>query len=305
MKKTALLFSVLALLLTGCSKDKIYDGEPEIITHVLEFESMASFEQAVSDMFKEEVGLSTRSVVEEKTGDTTFLSLYDIYLEAIEVIDGATTEGMMRQAKNFYGQYLLFNEIDPEDNSPYLPVSNSTYARLMGPDGTVRIAGESIDMRDISSYEDTFYYMMEQEAMNGETRKFDADKAEVVSTSNSLYVFNGRGNKMWCQAFANSGVVYVEVSAQRKKALIGWNTYKDDYYFFQRTNPGGGPWTPATQNTFTTNYLKTIEYPNVSAHTKIPIGYYDVTSTGPLTIDFGVYTGEIERVGMQTLLIRL
>lgn len=172
------LFS--AFVITGCSSDESVieqakDGsvieqanvgglvdvlgvEVELKNNTLALSSENELQDLVSKL-KNNQYVSTRQsaeVVTNKGNESLsidgFTSLYDVFVDAMMNAESYyDREGGYEEFKEKYST-LYFPETE-DDISAYLPVSDPYLSKFLNKDGEIIIAGETINMKDISSYE--------------------------------------------------------------------------------------------------------------------------------------------------------
>jgi len=164
------LFSVFVI--TGCSSDEseikqakvdgfvdVLGAKVELKNNTLTLSSEGELQDLVSKL-KTYQSVSTRQSVDEvftNKGNETFsidgfTSIYDVFVDAMMNAESYyDREGGYEEFKEKYST-LYFPETE-DDISAYLPVSDPYLAKFLNKDGEIIIDGETINMKDISSYE--------------------------------------------------------------------------------------------------------------------------------------------------------
>lgn len=144
-----------------------------------------------------------------------FKSLFDIYDEALE--EAPTYYDSKENYKTFKEKYssLYFPE-HGNDYAAYLPISDKNLAKLANGDGNILVAGEIIDCKNISTYEDL--------AALGWA---DPDEATLSTRAAKTEVFYRKSgdNKLWInvssQTYPGVGYTYHFEVCFRDKGLFG------------------------------------------------------------------------------------
>lgn len=98
--------------------------------------------------------LSDKELLAWEATQDNFKSLYHVHSDALEQILNVKTEEEYYKIKEYYKKYLLFNNMDRTDLSAYLPVMTICKAITLNPEGNIEIAGEIINMREYSNFND-------------------------------------------------------------------------------------------------------------------------------------------------------
>jgi hypothetical protein len=144
------------------NKTDLFGKTVENINGTLAFESKEQLDETVALIFEQLVtnNLSLRSQTTVSADLTSvnflrekgFISLYDVFVDAMNNAEEYYERpGGYEEFKKKYPT-LYFPEYE-DDYSAYLPVSDKHLARLADVNGNVIINGETISLKDISSYE--------------------------------------------------------------------------------------------------------------------------------------------------------
>lgn len=163
------LFS--AFVITGCSSDESennqapFDGLVDVLgakvemkNNTLALNSESELQDLVSKL-KTYQSVSTRQGVEEvftsKKNETLidgFVSIYDVFVDAMMNAESYyDREGGYEEFKEKYS--TLYYPETGDDISAYLPVSDPYLSKFLNQDGEITIAGKTLNMKDISTYE--------------------------------------------------------------------------------------------------------------------------------------------------------
>lgn len=143
-----LLFSFAALLF-ACTNDQESEllpssKEMKTTVDVLDFATEKDFMNAVE---------SPESTLKTILGHSDFKSLYDEYEEAWKIEEEFyVSEEKYNEFKMLF-PHLYFPEYK-DDYSFFLPVSNESVAKLLNPEGNVRIAGKEVNYIDVRTPQD-------------------------------------------------------------------------------------------------------------------------------------------------------
>lgn len=239
-----ILTIVISACAISCSKDYnnslsrynnengIYNFETKTYTDdILSFQSKEEMMKIAGD-----ISIMNEIEFEEwKSIYPEFTSLNEIYADAIEDVvklaeiteaTGKLDMSLMTKFKGHYYDYLLFND-DPADEEmfcPYSPFNNTIYGNVTNKNGEVIVDGEKINLRELKSVKDSWYYKISHNITRGK------NKNEVTEDDNRLYI-GTKDRKMWAEVvrITSNDNTAIELTA-KKKVLFGWSNYATRYH---------------------------------------------------------------------------
>ncbi|NMB06489.1 MAG: hypothetical protein GX976_08965 [Bacteroidales bacterium] len=162
----------MAFVITSCSSDESIVEQVGSVTHVevmgisvelknntLALNNESELQNLVSKLKAPQsvsTSVSTRQSSEDVFNNEVsidgFKSLYDIFVDAMKNAESYyDREGGYEEFKEKYAS-LYFPEYG-DDYSAYLPVSDPALSKFLNSDGEIIIDGETVNMKDISTYE--------------------------------------------------------------------------------------------------------------------------------------------------------
>jgi hypothetical protein len=148
MKTIRLLFVLFATVaLYSCSNEQENLNTDKPVNKEFEFANQAEFDATVLQL-----GKMNDQELKAWSDATGRKSLYSVYQEALEEASLLNSGSDYLQFKEKYAESLYFPEVDG-DYGPYLPLSNEKISVLLNPKGEVKINGETINLKDIHSYD--------------------------------------------------------------------------------------------------------------------------------------------------------
>lgn len=201
---------------------------------ILSFKNYDDFKQAVKNLKNNQQILSNiQNIIPIHEEDKSlnidgFNSIYDDYVSALSEADNYyDSENKYKEFKNKYPN-LYFPEHD-DDYSVYLPVSDKATAKLLNSNGDVKINGQIVNMKDITTY-DQLVELGETMTTNG-ISTFDYTGNYLNGTPQ---LENGGNRRLTIKVYTEPGssgvaeVIVVDVSFRKKGFLGAWYNYKSD-----------------------------------------------------------------------------
>lgn len=175
---------------------------------MLSFENKESLNSLLAELEKSEP--------DEALKINTFRSMFDVYDEALEEAPKyyETKEGY-EEFKEKYAS-LYFPEYG-NDYAAYLPISDKKLAKLANDEGNIIIGGETINYKDINSYEDL--------AALGWADPDEAVTSISTRASKEIFYRKSGDNKLWINV-SNSANHVFEVCFRDKGFLGAWYNRK-------------------------------------------------------------------------------
>lgn len=156
-----------------------------------------------------------------------FRSMYSIHSSALEELLSSRSEVEYNQVKAKYKSQFIFNEINPNDLSIYMPVADPYKAITLNSEGHVLIGEQLVNMNEFSDFKSYNKKMQEE---------YPTSKATIENGVNRIYV-KTKKKKFKAQIGKNGNQQAIRVNAS-KKFLWGWIEYTTAYYWrFTPTGP--------------------------------------------------------------------
>ena len=223
MKKCFIVISItLAALISSCTNelDTLSQEAKKEKLDVLEFATETDFLLASQDPQKALEQLVQPNVY--------FKSLYNEYEDAWKVEEEYyVSEEKYKEFKKVFS-HLYFPEYQ-DDYSFFLPVSNENMAKLLTPDGDVRIGGQLVNYIDITQPED----LLKMGRLSSSKKANIATRTEQDNTvyCNEIPEMLGHegDRKMWVKTYTGfvtgAASTWVEVNFRKKGAFGKWKNY--------------------------------------------------------------------------------
>lgn len=237
-----LLVALIVPLACACSNESLNEvvesTQPQIVSrsveNMLSFDTEASFQQAVNTLKSMNSWEEKDSWLKSNFGD--FQSMQSVYDSAMAEAEnlGETEE----EYKSFKDKYsTLYFPMYQEDYGYYIPLRDLDMASLVNENGDVRIAGNVVNKKDITSYDDLMalgraYYespkgMQSRAAATSETFIFNRD-VENIGTTWDLGWHHENGKKVKLKVrrrIVNWAMLLHTEFCFRKKTWLGWTNY--------------------------------------------------------------------------------
>lgn len=246
MKVKHLLVALIVPLACACSNDSLDEvadqsNKPQVISrsveNMLSFDSEASFQQAVETLKSMNSWEEKNSWLKANFGN--FQSMQFVYDTAMaEAENLGETEDEYRAFKDKYS--TLYFPMYKEDYGYYIPLKDLAMADLVNENGNVIIAGNVVNKKDITSYNELMdlgraYYgisqgMQSRAAGESETFIFQKDVEDVGSTWDSgWHKENGKKVKLKIRRrIVNWTMLLHTEFCFRKKTWLGWTNYSSN-----------------------------------------------------------------------------
>lgn len=244
MKVKHLLVALLVPFACACSNDSLNEvvdqsNQPQVVSrsaeNMLSFDSEASFQQAVETLKSMNSWEEKNSWLKSNFGD--FQSMQSVYDAAmVEAENLGETEEEYKSFKDKYS--TLYFPMYQEDCGYYIPLKDLDMATLVNENGNVRIAGNVVNKKDITSYQELMdlgraYYEGSKGAQSravgtsGETFIFDKNVEDIGSTWDSgWHKENGKKVKLKIRRRIVDWSMKLHTEfCFRKKTVFGWANY--------------------------------------------------------------------------------
>lgn len=242
MKVKHLLAALIVPLACACSNDSLDEvvdnsNQPQVVSrsaeNMLSFASEASFQQTVDILKSMNSWEEKNSWLKANYGD--FPSIQFVYDKAMaEAENLGETEEEYKAFKDKYS--TLYFPMYQEDCGYYIPLKDLDMAALVNENGNVRIAGNVVNKKDITSYQELMdlgraYYEnskgIQSRAATSETFIFNANVENVGSTWDSgWHKENGKKVKLKVRRRIGDWKMLLHTEfCFRKKTAFGWANY--------------------------------------------------------------------------------
>lgn len=248
MRKVFINVFVMACIFSSCNKEEsipildenlqsigvvIADKNIEIVNGTLSFDSYKDLEEISDSLI---VFTSTKSRASgtyqdfpqlQKLREAGFVSLYDLYVQALNDVDAYyTRSGGYEEFKEKYST-LFFPEVG-DDYSPYLPISDKKLAMLADINGNVLIDNEIVSLRDITTYQQ----LKDLGQTPPEGAETLLDRGDVVYGTNNISKQRVGENMVWIKTHYEEKdgfipVMMVEVCFRKKYGLV-WSNHNSN-----------------------------------------------------------------------------
>lgn len=243
MKVKHLLVALLVPFASACSNNNLdeltdHSNQSQVVSrsveNMLSFDTEESFQQAVKTLQSMASWEEKESWLKANFGDfQSMQSLYDMAMAEAEYL--GETEAEYKAFKDKYSS--LYFPMYKEDYGYYIPLRNLNMAFLVNRNGDVCIAGNVVNKKDITSYDDlqdlgrAYYEKPKGRATNAsESFIFNKDVEDVGSTWDSgWYEANSRKAKLKVRRrIVNWTMLLHTEFCFRKKTWLGWSNYSSE-----------------------------------------------------------------------------
>lgn len=215
-----------ATMFIACTSDQ----EPEILAHSKETKSSIEMLEFATETDFLKAAESPQAVLNEFSVNANFESLYDEFEKAWLVEeDYYVSDQKYDEFKKLF-PHLYFPEYK-DDYSFFLPVSNDSIAKLLNPEGNVKIAGKTVNYIDIKTPQDLL-----------KLGRLAPENGENVIITRANYVNNipeqlgpDGDRKLWVNTgahFLGNGqpVTEIEIHFRKKAGIRGrrWKNYTSE-----------------------------------------------------------------------------
>lgn len=238
MKVKHLLVALIVPLACACSNDSLNEvvdnsNQPQVVSrsveNMLSFDSEASFHQAVATLKSIDSWEEKEAWVKLNFGNfESMQSVYEAAANEAESLDDTKEEYM--KFKNKYSS--LYFPMYEEDYGYYIPLKDLETAFLVNKDGDVCIAGNVVNKKDLSSYQELMYlgraYYSNGINLVAEVATELKDGVVIGEKYESgWHKENGKKINFKARRLMRDGALklHIEVSF-RKKTWLGWTNYK-------------------------------------------------------------------------------
>lgn len=287
MKKIILSLFILGSVLAGCTKtDTIQETAPKSKTtetkaidfsrNTLEFGSQDEINSAILE-------LALMSEAEKEAWHASkpgFVSQTQAADMVAAQFAQATDLSQANAIRDLYDDIFIFNtNVAANDYMAYLKADKIGHSWVCSAYGEVKIAGNIVNLNDISTYEQTWQYETEKVCSNISTRA--KPKEGVEERLNYLHSYT-ETRKMWARVEVVSRTIFVRLSAQQK-IWFAWHGYSNSYTIRKGTSH--------TQGLILSTLMNKILNQNYICH------------TGDISSNTGFSIGEIRGTAITSLRI--